>query len=84
MYVAHLVDGVVADAQRVGTHVRDETDRAAVLAEIDAFVEPLRDLHRALGRRSAGTLVASCWSLRVVYGAGALRFCSRRVIFATA
>ena len=34
---------------RVGTHVRDETDRAAVLAEVDAFVEPLRDLHRALG-----------------------------------
>ena len=44
-----LGDRVVADAGRVGTHVRDEADGAAVALEIDAFVQRLGDLHRPLG-----------------------------------
>ena len=47
--LARLGDGVGAHAHRVGTHVRDETDETAVLLEVDAFVQPLRDVHRALG-----------------------------------
>ena len=37
---------LVRDARRVGAHVGDEADRALV-AELDALVEPLRDAHRA-------------------------------------
>src|SRR6266542_302191 len=48
--LTYLLDGILAHAQRVGTHVRDEPHRTPVLAEIDPFVQPLRDLHRALGR----------------------------------
>ena len=43
---ADLAHGLDCEVHRVGAHVGDETDRA--LAEIDAFVEPLRDAHRAL------------------------------------
>ena len=40
-----------ADARRVGAHVGDEADRALV-AELDAFVEPLRERHRAARREA--------------------------------
>src|SRR2546429_4479892 len=43
------VDGVGGKARGVGAHIGDETDRSAVFAQIDAFVEPLRNLHRAFG-----------------------------------
>ena len=39
----------LGDARRVGTHVRDETDLPLFAADIDAFVEILRQSHRALG-----------------------------------
>jgi hypothetical protein len=47
--VARRVHRVGRQARRVGAHVCDETDRTAVLAEVDALVEALGDLHRALG-----------------------------------
>ena len=36
-----------SDVGRIGTHVGDETH--AVTAEINAFIELLRDAHRAVG-----------------------------------
>ena len=38
---------VVADARGIGTHVGDETD-GAFLADLDAFIQPLRQHHGAL------------------------------------
>src|SRR5262249_50873251 len=45
----HLADRLAGEARRIGTHVGDETDRA-LRTEVDALVELLRDLHRALAR----------------------------------
>ena len=45
--VADLGERVVGDADRVGTHVGDEADRAFG-AEFDAFIEALGDHHGAL------------------------------------
>src|SRR5262245_5176401 len=46
--VADGGDRLAGDARRVRTHVGDEADRALV-AELDALVEPLGDAHRAGG-----------------------------------
>ena len=45
--VADIGDGVIADARRIGTHVGDET-HGAFVADLDAFIEALRDHHSAL------------------------------------
>src|SRR5271157_6616758 len=44
--LAHFAQRLVRNTGRVGTHIRDESDRALV-TEIDAFVEALRDDHGA-------------------------------------
>ena len=44
---ANFVERVVGDARRIGTHVGDKTDRA-FLAELDAFIQLLREHHGAL------------------------------------
>ena len=44
--VAYMADRFGHDLDAVGSHVGDETDQLA--ADIDAFVEPLGDLHRLL------------------------------------
>jgi hypothetical protein len=43
---ADLVDGIRAQAHRVRTHVGNEAHRA--LAEVDTFIQALRETHRAL------------------------------------
>src|SRR5205823_5916058 len=47
--LSDFAEGVVADADRIGAHVGDQTDHACA-AELFAFVELLRDLHGALHR----------------------------------
>ena len=47
-HLAHLLDRLGAQVHRVGSHVGDQADHALV-AERDAFVQALRDLHRAAG-----------------------------------
>ena len=44
------LDRLGSDLHAVGTHVGDQADGLA--ADIDAFIEPLRDLHRAGGREA--------------------------------
>ena len=39
-------------SRAVRPHVRDETDRSLVLAQLDAFVEILRQAHGALGAKT--------------------------------
>ncbi len=46
--LAHLRQRVVGNLGRVGTHVGDESDRAFFAAQIDAFIQALRDHHGAL------------------------------------
>src|SRR5690606_3089447 len=45
-HAAQLVERLVRERDRVGAHVRDQTDRA--LADVDALIEALRDRHRLL------------------------------------
>src|SRR5690606_22267009 len=45
-HVADLGERLVRERDRVRAHVRDQADRA--FADLDAFVQPLRDRHRAL------------------------------------
>src|SRR5262245_10319646 len=49
--VADFRERAFGDARRIGAHVGDQPDRA-LAAEFDAFVKPLRDLHRLLGRKT--------------------------------
>ena len=44
--VADALERLVRHARRIGTHISDKADRA-LLAQLDAFVQLLRDLHRA-------------------------------------
>src|SRR5438067_1625636 len=45
--LARLMERALGDVERVGTHIRDETDRRTV-ADRDAFIELLREDHRLL------------------------------------
>ena len=47
--VAHGRDGVVGNAEAVGSHVGDQADRAGAV-DVDALVELLGDLHGLLAR----------------------------------
>ncbi len=49
--LADVLQRVVGDARGVGAHVRDQSDRAAP-GDLAAFVESLRDLHRAPHRET--------------------------------
>ena len=44
---SQFLHGLIADAGRVGAHVGNQTDRA-LFAQLDAFIEPLRQRHGAL------------------------------------
>jgi len=79
---ARLVDGVGRHADRVGAHVGDEADGAAIFAEVDPFVQMLRDLHRSLGAEAEtvdGVLLELAGRVR----AGACLLRSVFAIFAT-
>ena len=80
--VARLLRRALRDARRVGTHVRDETDRALV-ADLDALVEILREAHRALRaeRRASSPLPAAACD--VVNGADGFLRRSRRLTSVT-
>ena len=45
--VAHFLQRVFGNARRVGTHVRDQTNRA-LFADLDAFIQPLGQHHGSL------------------------------------
>src|SRR5262245_6079545 len=49
--VADFRERAFGDARRICAHVGDQPDRA-LAAEFDSFVQPLRDLHRLLGRKT--------------------------------
>ncbi len=51
MTLADFGDRVVADTDRVGTHVGDQADRT-LAAERHAFIQALRKAHRAAGREA--------------------------------
>ncbi|MNV27402.1 hypothetical protein D3C71_1185510 [compost metagenome] len=48
-HVADFGQRVLRQVHRVGTHVRDQADRAFVAADVHAFVQLLRDLHGLAG-----------------------------------
>ena len=58
-------DRLAAICHAVGSHIGDEADRLA--ADVDAFVEALRDAH-GVRRREAELAAASCCSVEVVNG----------------
>ena len=66
---------VVADARRIGAHVGDQADRA-FLADLDTFIQALRQHHGAL-HAEASLRDESCCSVEVMNGATGLRFFSR-------
>ena len=48
MYWRTSSNASLATSRRIGPHIADQTDRT-FFAELDAFVEPLRDHHGPLG-----------------------------------
>ncbi len=57
-HIANLSDGLLRQIERVGAHIGDETDLA--LADVDAFVQLLRDAHgflRAEAQFAGGLLL---------------------------
>ena len=69
-HLAGLGDRGRIDLHAVGTHISNEAGGLA--ADVDAFIEPLRDPH-GVRRRKADLRLASCCSVEVVKGACGLR-----------
>ena len=75
---------VVGDTRRIGTHIGDEAGRTFI-AELDTFVEPLRECHRALRgvtMLARGILLQAArdeWCLRLLAALLLLDRCDDRV-----
>ena len=75
-HLARAVDRLGRHVDTVGTHVRDKADGLAV--DLDALVEALRQLHRAVRRKAE---LARCLLLHCRGGEGRARVTARRLGF---
>ena len=75
-HLAGLRDRGAVDLHAVGSHIGDEAGGLA--ADIDAFIEPLRDPHGVRGRKAE---LAAGFLLQRRGGEGRLRIAARRLCF---